>query len=126
MKLLRSAIGCLWLPLLVAITCSVALSSCAKDDDDFLYYDLQGQWRIASPVTGLIEFYSDGTGAVDYIDDLGQEFYEDFDWRVNNPIVTIRNWDCDYFPTGDYSVYWGPKAVTLTPLGGGVPIVLIP
>ena len=125
MNSLRSAFGRLSL-LLIAITCSMALSSCVNDDDDFLFNDLQGQWGIASPVTGLIEFYGDGTGSIAYTDDLGEQFYEDFNWWTDNPVVTIQNWDCDYFPTGDYSVYWGPNAVTLTPLGGGVPIVLVP
>lgn len=125
MKYFHSAIGRLAV-LLVAITCSMALASCVNDDDDFLFNDLQGQWEIASPVSGLIEFYGDGTGSVAYTDDLGQQFFEDFEWWVDNPIITIQNMDCDYFPTGQYSVYWGPNAVTFTPVGGGAPIVLVP
>ena len=112
--------------LLIAFTTSTAFTSCVQDDDDFLFNDLLGQWEISSPVSGIIEFYSDGKGACQFIDDMGQEFYEDFDWWTQNPIVTIRNWDCNDFPTGDYNVYFGPNAVTLTPVGGGVPIVLLP
>lgn len=111
--------------LLIAILCSLSLTSC-HDEDDFLGNNLLGQWGLASPFEGIIEFYDDGTGYCAYYDDLGEFFEEKFNYYVQNPNIRIENWDCVYFPTGDYSVYWGRDAVTFTPLGGGVPIVLVP
>lgn len=111
--------------LLISILCSLALTSCS-DEDDYLANNLLGQWGIASPVEGVIEFYEDGTGWCSYYDDLGDLYEENFNYYVTSPNIRIENWDCIEFPTGDYSVYWGPDAVTFTPLGGGVPIVLVP
>lgn len=105
---------------------SVTLSSCVKDDDDFMAYDLTGQWSIASPVQGLIEFYEDGSGHYWFVDDEDVEWEDDFSWWTNNPRLTISSWNNEFFPTGDYNVYFGPAAVTLNPVGGGIPIVLEP
>ncbi|MDE6377258.1 MAG: hypothetical protein K2K72_00770 [Duncaniella sp.] len=111
--------------LLLTLISSLSLTSC-HDEEDYLANNLLGQWGLASPFEGIIEFYDDGTGYCAYYDDLGEFFEEDFNYYASKSNLRITNWDCVYFPTGDYTVYWGPGAVTLTPQGGGVPIVLEP